>query len=389
PCGGDSLLEDTHRLGELAGKVSDQLEQLADEIYALAGGEFNIDSPRQLAEVLFEKLKLPPGKKTKTGFSTDASVLKTLRDKNPIIEKVESYRELAKLSNTYITALPRLADPDTWRIHTTFNQTVTATGRLSSSDPNLQNIPIRTPLGEKIRDCFIAAEDHLLVAADYSQVELRIMAHLSEEPKLRQAFAHGEDIHRATAAEVFGLEPNQVTERERGRAKAVNFGIMYGISAFGLSEQLDISREEAQEYIETYFARYLKVAEFCNRIIRQAAEDGYVATILGRRRAVPELRSADERTRRLGERLAVNTVIQGSAADIMKVAMVNCQRALEGEGLKSKLVLQVHDELVFECPAQESDAVAGLARREMTAAAGLDPPLEVDCGVGETWLQAK
>ena len=381
---------DLPRLGELASRVSDQLDQLADEVHKLAGEEdFNIDSPQQLATVLFEKMGLPHGKKTKTGYSTDASVLKSLRGLNPIIAKIEIYRELAKLSGTYLQALPRLADSGTWRIHTTFNQTVTATGRISSSDPNLQNIPIRTPLGKKIRDCFVAEEGSRLVVADYSQVELRIMAHLSGEPKLRQAFAAGEDVHRDTAAEVFNLKPEEVTATERGRAKAVNFGIMYGISPYGLAEQLDISTEEAASYIESYLARFPRVAEFRQRIIDRAREDGFVTTMLGRRRPVPELRSSDNRVRSLGERLAVNTVIQGSAADIMKVAMVNCDRALSRKHLAARLVLQVHDELVIEAPRGEADAVAGLARREMSGAWQLDPPLEVDAGIGETWAEAK
>ncbi len=381
---------DLPRLGELASRVADQLDQLADEIHKLAGEEdFNIDSPQQLATILFDKLQLPHGKKTKTGYSTDASVLKNLRDLNPVVAKIETYRELAKLSGTYLQALPQLADPDTWRIHTTFNQTATTTGRISSSDPNLQNIPIRTPMGEKIRDCFAAEEGSRLVVADYSQVELRIMAHLSGEPKLRQAFAAGEDVHRDTAAEVFNLKPEEVTSTERGRAKAVNFGIMYGISAFGLSEQLGISREEAGGYIDTYLARYPRVAAFRDQIIEQAREEGFVCTMLGRRRPIPELRSGDNRIRSLGERLAVNTVIQGSAADIMKIAMIDSDRALASEGLAARLVLQVHDELVFEAPDSETDAVAELARCEMAGAWDLDPPLEVDVGIGDTWVEAK
>jgi len=382
---------DLARLGELAGKVSDQVDQLADEIRELADAdaELNIDSPQQLAAILFDKLQLTPGKKTKTGYSTDATVLKSLRSAHPIIEKIETYRELTKLYNTYLKALPEIADPDTWRIHSTFNQTVTATGRISSSNPNLQNIPIRTPLGEKIRDCFVAAEGHRLVAADYSQVELRIMAHLSEEPKLRQAFAAGDDVHRDTAAEVFGVPAAEVTSLHRNRAKAVNFGIMYGISGFGLAEQLDISREEAAAYIKAYLERYPHVAEFRERIIQAAVKDGFVTTVMGRRRPIPELRAGDPNTRRLGERLAVNTVIQGSAADIMKVAMVTSHRALAERGLKTRLVLQVHDELVFEAPESETEAIAELARDEMASAWKLDPPLVVDVGIGETWLEAK
>lgn len=380
---------DLARLGEISAKVSDQLEQLEDEIHKLAGESFNIDSPQQLSTILFQILGLPAGKKTKTGFSTDASVLKGLHGSHAIIPKIETYRELAKLSNTYLLALPRIADPETWRIHTTFNQTVTATGRISSSNPNLQNIPIRTPLGEKIRDCFVAEEGRMLVVADYSQVELRIMAHLSGEPKLRQAFTSGEDVHRDTAAEVFNLKAGEVTSTQRNRAKAVNFGIMYGISGFGLAEQLDISREEAAGYIATYMARYPKVAAFRESTIEQARVDGFVTTVLGRRRAIPELRSSDDRIRKLGERLAVNTVIQGSAADIIKIAMVNSHRALKNKRLDAYLVLQVHDELVFEASEAEASAVAELARREMVGAWQLDPPLEVDVGIGETWVEAK
>ncbi len=379
---------DLDRLGDLAAKVSGQIGKLGGEIRSLTGADFNVDSPQQLAAVLFEKLKLPPAKKTKKGYSTDASVLKNLRGLHPVVGKLETYRELAKLYGTYLQALPQMADAG-GRIHTTFNQTVTATGRLSSSNPNLQNIPIRTALGERIRDCFTAAPGRLLIAADYSQVELRIMAHLSGEDKLSRAFAAGEDVHRDTAVEVFGVSPAEVTPAQRSRAKAVNFGIMYGISAFGLSEQLGISQEEAAGYIEAYLARFPQVAELRTRIIEQGLRDGYVCTMLGRRRPVPELAASDGRLRSLGERLAVNTVIQGSAADIMKVAMINCHKALAGEQPSALLVLQVHDELVFEAPAAAVEAVAGLARREMCGAWILEPPLEVDVGIGETWLAAK
>ncbi len=383
------VMIDLPRLGELASKVSDRLDQLADEIRELAGEEFNIDSPQQLSKVLFERLGLPPVKKTKTGYSTDASVLASLRDRHPIVPLVENYRELAKLNNTYIRALPQLADPETWRVHTTFNQTVTATGRLSSSDPNLQNIPVRTPLGEEIRDCFVAADGCLLVAADYSQVELRILAHLADEPRLKEVFTAGGDIHRATAAEVFGVSPEAVTDAERGRAKAVNFGIIYGISPYGLAEQLGISRQEAAGYIEGYLARYPRVAAFRREVVERAAADGYVTTILGRRRPVPELRSADDNVRRLGERLAINTVIQGSAADIIKVAMIDIHRQVSSSGLEAKLVLQVHDELVLETPEPEVEEVKQLVKERMEGAHSLDPPLEAEVRAGETWLQAK
>jgi DNA polymerase-1 len=302
---------------------------------------------------------------------------------------VEEWRELTKLLNTYLEKLPDWLDPGTGRLHTTFNQTVAATGRLSSSDPNLQNIPVRTDLGAEIRSCFVADEGSRLVVADYSQIELRLMAHFAQEPALLAAFRRGEDVHRTTAAAVAGIAPEQVTKEQRERAKATNFGIMYGLSAYGLSEQVDMPVDEARAFIDAYFARYPNIKAFRDRVILQASEAGFVTTILGRRRAIPELRSRIHRERSLGERLAVNTVLQGSAADIIKMAMVVADRELQTRGLAARLVLQVHDELVFEAPQGEVDAVVDLARDAMCGVYDMDPPLDVHVGVGENWRDAK
>ncbi len=380
---------DPYRLGEITARLRDRIDELLDEIYRLAGGPFTIGSPQQLAEVLFTRLGLEPGKKGKTGFSTDAQVLRGLRQRHAIVPAVEEWRELTKLLNTYLEPLPTRIDPGTGRLHTTFNQMVTSTGRLSSSNPNLQNIPVRTDLGAEIRACFVAEEGCRLIVADYSQIELRLMALLSQEPALLDAYRRGDDVHRVTAAAVAGLPEAEVTKRQREQAKATNFGIMYGLSAYGLSQQVDISVEEAKAFIDAYFARYPKVAEFRRRVIAEATGAGYVTTLFGRRRAVPELHSRVYNVRSLGERLAVNTVLQGSAADIIKVAMVTVDRELERRGLRSRLVLQVHDELVVEAPVDEVDACAALLDEAMCDAYQMDPPLRVDVGVGEDWLSAK
>ena len=380
---------DPYRLGEITARVRDRVDELCDAITRLAGGPFTIGSPQQLAEVLFTRLGLEPARKGKTGFSTDARVLRGLRDQHPIVPAVEEWRELTKLLNTYLEPLPARLDPATGRLHTTFNQLVAATGRLSSSNPNLQNIPVRTELGAEIRACFVAEEGCKLLVADYSQIELRLMASLSAEPALLDAYHRGEDVHRVTAAAVAGIPVEEVTKRQRERAKATNFGIMYGLSAFGLSEQVEIPVEEAKAFIEAYFAKYPHVKAFRERVIAQATQDGYVTTLFGRRRAVPELRSSSYRNRSLGERLAVNTILQGTAADIIKVAMVTVSRELERRGLASRLVLQVHDELVLECPEDELDACRLLLRDAMCGALDLDPPLEVDIGAGDDWVAAK
>jgi DNA polymerase-1 len=380
---------DPYRLGEITARVRDRVDELADTIHGLAGEPFTIASPQQLAEVLFGRLGLTPGKKGKTGFSTDARVLRGLRDQHPIVPAVEEWRELTKLLNTYLEPLPEYLDPATGRLHTTFKQTVAATGRLSSVNPNLQNIPVRTELGAQIRACFAAADGHRLVVADYSQIELRLMACLSQEPALLEAYHRGEDVHRVTAAAVAGIPAEEVTKQQREHAKATNFGIMYGLSAYGLSEQVDIPVDEARAFIEAYFAKYPRVRDFREQVIAQATRDGYVTTLFGRRRAVPELRASSRTVRSLGERLAVNTILQGTAADIIKVAMVAVQRELVRRRLGSRLVMQVHDELVLECPAAEVDDAAALLRAEMCAAYDMDPALEVEVGVGDDWLSAK
>jgi DNA polymerase-1 len=372
----------------LSRSMEKRLALLEKEIHELAGRSFNVGSPRQLGEVLFEHLKLARGKKTKTGWSTDVEVLTTLAEDNPIAARVLDYRSMAKLKSTYCDALPKLVHPETGRIHTSFNQTITATGRLSSSDPNLQNIPIRTEEGRRIREAFIPAPGNRLLAADYSQVELRILAHLADEPVLKDSFAHGEDIHTRTASEIFGLSLEMVTPEMRRRAKTINFGVLYGMSAFGLAKALGIGRAEAQNYIDSYFARYPKVLEFIEERKAEARRDLYVTTLLGRRCAVPEIASKNGAVRGYAERNAVNYPLQGSAADIIKVAMVHIHRRLALEGLNAKMVLQVHDELIFDVPEAELAAVEALVRQEMEGAADLTVPLVVDIGIGNNWSEA-
>jgi DNA polymerase-1 len=379
---------DTYRMGEITARLRERVEELEGRAYELAGEEFMLGSTQQVARVLFEQLGLTPGRKGKTGYSTDTRVLQTIRDEHEIVPVIEEWRELTKLVNTYLGPLPELLGED-GRLHTTFNQAVAATGRLSTTNPNLQSIPIRTELGREIRSAFIAEEGSRLVSADYSQIELRILAHVSGEPKLKAAFAAGEDIHTATAVEVLGREPSALTKNERAIAKMINFGIVYGISAHGLSQNLQIPRDEAQTYIDTYLARFPHVQDFIARTIEQATRDGYVTSLLGRRRPVPEIRTSSRQTRMLGERLAVNFVMQGSNADIIKVAMIGIDRRLREEGRSARLVLQVHDELLLEAPEAEVRDVKDLVREEMCGAFDLDPPLAVDVGTGENWAEAK
>ncbi len=380
---------DTYRMGEITARLRDRVEELEAKATDLAGEEFMLGSTQQVARILFEKLGLEPGRKGKTGYSTDSRVLRGLRDEHEIVPVVEEWREYSKLLNTYLLPLPSLISELDGRLHTTFNQAVAATGRLSTSNPNLQSIPIRTDLGRQIRSAFIAEDGHRLLSADYSQVELRILAHVSGEPVLREAFERGEDIHTRTAAEVLGKDPATLTRSERDVAKMVNFGIIYGISSFGLAENLEIPRDEAQAYIDTYLARFPRVQEFIARTIAQAAADGYVTTLLGRRRPIPELRASNRQTRSLGERLAVNTVMQGTAADVIKVAMIRAHDRLRAEGRTARLVLQVHDELLLEVPETEVSGVRELVREEMVGAYPLDPPLAVDVGAGDNWADAK
>jgi DNA polymerase I len=380
---------DAKVIEEIATGIAGRADELQAEIWKLAGHEFTIGSPQQLAPVLFDELGLTKKRRGKTGFSTDARVLAQIRDEHPIVEKIESWRELTKLKNTYLDALPGLIDPETARIHTTFNQVATTTGRLSSTNPNLQNIPIRSELGRPLRAAFLADEGLRLLSADYNQVELRVLAHAAGEQVLREIFARGEDVHAATAAEVLGVPEDKVGPAERSKAKMVNFGIAYGLSAFGLADRLQIERDEAAAYIDRYFERFPAVKRFRDETIAKADSDGYVATLMGRRRRIPELRARQRQTRLLGERLAVATTIQGTAADIIKVAMVRCHRRLADERKETRLVLQIHDELLFEGPKAEMEAAAELVTEEMKGAFELDPPLEVDVGVGKDWLAAK
>ncbi len=380
---------DTYRMGEITARLAERVAELESIAYELAGEEFMLGSTQQVARVLFEQLGLTAGRKGKTGYSTDAKVLRSIRQDHAIVPVIEEWRELSKLLNTYLGPLPTLIDESTGRLHTTINQTVAATGRLSTTSPNLQSIPIRTDLGREIRSAFIAEDGAKLLSADYSQIELRILAHLSGEPKLREAFARGEDIHRATAAEVLGKDPAKLTKGDRSIAKMINFGIVYGISAYGLSENLEIPRAEAQALIDAYLARFPFVQDFIARTVEQATRDGYATTILGRRRAIPELKASNPMTRQFGERVAVNFPMQGSNADIIKVAMIRIHDRLRDEGRAARLVLQVHDELLLEVPDNEVKAIRDLVRDEMCNAYDLDPPLAVDVGVGENWAEAK
>jgi DNA polymerase I len=385
----EGLKLDGKRLAEVGAGFGERIATLEKEIFEFADEEFTIGSPQQVGRILFEKLELTRKRRGKTGFSTDARVLAQIRDEHEIVPKIESWRELSKLKNTYLDSLPELIDPETGRVHTTFNQASTTTGRLSSTNPNLQNIPIRTEIGRPVRECFVAEEGAQLLSADYSQVELRVLAHVADEGVLKDVFHKGEDVHAATAAEVFEIERDEVDVGQRSKAKMVNFGIVYGLTGFGLSDRLNIPRKEGEEFVARYLERFPAVRAFRDEVIERAQEEGYVTTLMGRRRAIPELRSGNPNTRRLGERLAVNTVIQGTAADIIKVAMVRCFRALREAGGETRLVLQIHDELLFEGPPGEMEAASELVEREMCAAYPLDPPLEVDVGIGSDWLDAK
>jgi DNA polymerase-1 len=379
---------DTERLHEISERVKGEADALESEIFELAGEEFTLGSPRQLEEILFGKLGLSRKRRGKTGYSTDARVLQAIRSEHDIIPRIERWRELTKLAQTYLDALPLLVDARS-RLHTTFNQTAATTGRLSSNNPNLQNIPIRTELGREIRACFIAEPGHLLVSADYSQVELRLLAHIAGEDVLKEIFRRGEDVHTATACRVFGVKPDGIDPGMRSKAKMINYGIVYGLSAYGMADRLDIPQPEAEEFIQRYMAGFPAVQRFIEETIEQGTEHGYVSTLFGRRRQVPELRARRWELRKQGERFAVNMVIQGTAADIMKVAMVRCVQGLADAGLRTQLVLQIHDELLFEGPADEAERVEAIAVREMADAYPLDPPLSVDAGIGQDWLSAK
>ena len=383
---------DTSRLDEKSAELEARIATIEQSIYELAGESFNINSPKQLAEILFTKLKLPvvtqTKKKTKSGVSTNAEVLETLRGVHPIVEQILNFRTLTKLKSTYLDGIKTLINPKTHRVHTNFNQTVTATGRLSSSDPNLQNIPVRTDEGREIRALFEPGDGYdFLVSADYSQIELRLLAHMSGDENLIDAFLNGQDIHARTAAEVFGVSIDNITPDLRRKAKAVNFGIVYGISDYGLSKDLRIPRREAGEYIQLYFARYPSVKNFLDATIQEAHETGCVTTMFGRRRFLPMIKSANFHQRGLAERMAMNTPIQGSAADIIKLAMIRAEKNLQG--LDSRIILQVHDELVVEAKAAELEQVEKILRDAMENVVALKVPLVVDVHCGKNWTEAK
>ena len=379
---------DANALAAFGSEMEVQLKTLEQHIYEEAGGPFNINSPKQLGEVLFERLQLPHGKKTKTGWSTNADVLEKLRWENPIVEEVLQYRQYAKFRSTYCDGLLKVIAPD-GRIHTSFQMTVTATGRLSSTEPNLQNIPTRTQLGSEFRRMFVPASSCVLVDADYSQIELRLLAHIADDEAMKQAFLTGEDIHTVTAAQVFGVPTDQVTKQMRSHAKAVNFGIVYGISAFSLAQDIGVPVYEAKEYIETYFERFPGIRRYMDEVVAQAKERGYVETLMHRRRALPELAASNFNTRSFGERVARNMPIQGTAADVIKLAMVRVDERLHKENLKAKLILQVHDELIVECPEEEKETVARLLTEEMEGAVHLSVPLTAEAHWGINWLEAK
>ena len=384
----NGFLVDRQALLDFGQSLSQRIADLEEQVYELAGERFNINSPKQLSTVLFEKLMLPAPKKTKTGYSTNADVLEKLKNKHPIIGLILEYRELSKLKSTYADGLVRVISDD-GRIHTSFQMTVTATGRLSSTEPNLQNIPVRRELGSEIRKMFIAGEGCTLVDADYSQIELRLLAHISGDEVMREGFRSGADIHRLTASQVFDTPFDEVTSLQRSRAKAVNFGIVYGISAFSLAQDIGVPVAEAKQYMDSYLGKYSGVREYMKNIVEQAKRDGYVSTVFGRRRSLPELKSSNFNLRSFGERVALNMPIQGTAADVIKIAMIRVFDRIRREGLRAKLILQVHDELIVECPEDEADEVSKLLCEEMENAADFSVPLTVEAHTGKSWYEAK
>ena len=383
------VMIDLDYLSEMATDLDKRIGELETECYELAGERLNLGSPTQLRVLLYEKLGLKTTRRTKSGLSTDARALQQLVDQHPFVPKLLEYRELSKLKNTYVDALPPLVDPEDCRVHTTYDQTVAATGRLSSTNPNLMNIPIRTELGKQIRRAFIAEEGNVLLSVDYSQIELRVMAHLSEDPILIRVFENQEDVHAATGAAVFGVDPKDLTTKHRSTAKMINYGLAYGMGAPGLADRLNIPRDEAEEIMDSYFEQFGGVAEFLDEIVKQAHRDGFTTTMFGRRRYLPELGSGNPRIRAIGERQALNAPIQGTAADIMKLAMINVDLALRDSGLDSKMILTVHDELVFEVPTNEIDAATKLVEKEMAGVCDMKVPLAVDVSTGTNWADAK
>ena len=384
----EGFLIDRGALAEFGQMLSGRIAEVQQEIYTLAGEDtFNINSTQQLGKILFDKLGLPPVKKTKTGYSTNAEVLEKLRGQHPIIEAILEYRQLTKLNSTYVEGLGKVIAPD-GRIHTSFQNTVTATGRLSSTEPNLQNTPVRTELGAQLRKMFVAPAGKVLVDADYSQIELRLLAHMAGDQAMIDGFNSGADIHTITASQVFGVSPEEVTPLMRRSAKAVNFGIVYGISPFSLSQDIGVSVQQAKEYMEKYFEHYSGVRAYMDGVVAQAKEDGYVTTLFARRRWIPELKSSNFNTRSFGERVALNAPIQGTAADIIKLAMIRVRDRLKAEGLEGKLVLQVHDELIVECPQAEAEQVCKLVEEEMEGVAAPSVPLLAETHAGTSWAEA-
>ncbi|MEA3487508.1 MAG: DNA polymerase I [Thermodesulfobacteriota bacterium] len=382
------VLLDCEFLGEMSLQLGELLNISEEKVYRLAGEEFNINSPKQLQTILFDRLGLPRGKKTKAGYSTDVDVLTNLAKSYELPAEILAYRSLAKLRSTYVDALPALVNPETGRVHTSYNQTVTATGRLSSSNPNLQNIPIRTPEGKRIRQAFIASEGCEIVSADYSQIELRILAHLSGDKLLIEAFESGEDVHTKTASDIFGVFPGMVSEEMRRQAKVINFGVIYGMSPFGLARELGISQKKAKDYIDGYFSRFFGVRRFIEETLEKARERGFVTTLLNRRRYIPELNSGNVQVRQFAERMAVNTPIQGTASDLIKVAMLNIAAGIKAKELSAFMIMQVHDELVFEVPIQEKEEIMNLVRWEMENVIALKIPIEVKIASGKNWDEA-
>ncbi|HEX2966218.1 MAG TPA: DNA polymerase I, partial [Syntrophorhabdaceae bacterium] len=379
---------DRGSLAELSRAFDGRLTGIVKDIYSMSGGPFNINSSQQLSKVLFETLKLTPAKKTKTGFSTDTGVLETLALEHPMPRKILEYRTLTKLKNTYVDVLPTLISPRTGRIHASFNQMIVSTGRLSSSDPNLQNIPIRGDEGVKIRHAFIPEDGFTLLSSDYSQIELRVLAHISKDPVLIQTFLDDGDIHSAVAQDIFGVPADQVTQEMRRTAKVINFGIVYGMSPFGLSRQLGISQKEAQQYIERYFSIHTGVKAYIEAIVEEAHSKGFVRTLFGRIRFIPEINNPDQMVRQLGQRTAMNTPIQGTAADIIKIAMINISSKIIETGYASRLIMTIHDELVFEIKNTELTGMQELVRHEMEHVVNLDVPLKVSIGTGTNWAEA-
>jgi DNA polymerase-1 len=377
---------DVDWLRKLSTEFAKDSKAIEERIAAYTQGPVNLNSPKQLAQLLFEELKLPPQSKTKTGYSTDASVLEALASLHEVPKLLLEYREISKLRGTYVDPLPELRDPKDGKIHASFHQTVAATGRLSSSDPNLQNIPIRSDRGRKIRRAFIPSEGNVLVAADYSQIELRLLAHMSGDKELVRSFNADEDVHRRTASEIFGIDPSKVDDRQRGIAKAINFGLMYGKSAFALAQELEISRKEAAEIIAKYFERYNGVKRYLDQSILDAKEKGYAATLLGRKRLLPDINAKNPVMRGGAERMAMNTPIQGTAADLMKLAIIEIDHRLQKDGFKAKLTIQVHDEVVLDCPRSEVADVKEMVTQVMEGAMKLDVPLRVNADSGESWM---